>query len=86
MLANKCLGATAVLDTMARIDGVWTPTRKHKGIVLEEILDVWSFEQSRGRGPVIARRAAEAYKYVGRPRAYGRMMTTVARKEHRAAR
>jgi hypothetical protein len=29
------------------------------------------------------RRAAEAFKFVGRPRAYGRMMTAVARQEAR---
>jgi hypothetical protein len=70
-----------VVRTIAEIDGNLHPTRTHKAWVLDEILDVWRFERGHKGSPVTARRAAEAFKYVGRPRAYGHMMTVVARRE-----
>jgi hypothetical protein len=73
----------AVLRTIAKIDGEYVPTKRHKRYLRKEIVDAWSCERGKDADPEIMRRAAEAFKFVGRPRAYGRMMTAVARQEAR---
>lgn len=76
---------TSVLDTIAIIEKRHTAREKHRRYVREEINDVLDCEyQQIGRGssdPKTLRRAAEAYKYVGKPRIFGRIMKQVAKLE-----
>lgn len=68
---------TSVISTMQAIDNFETPRHRHTKRVREEIIDVWGFASDS----VSMRRTAEAFKYIGRARAYGRMMTRVAKVE-----
>jgi len=74
----------AVIDdvryTLVAIDGGQKSNTQHDKQIRGEIRDVWSYAAWRISGyvnPVEMRRAAEAYKFVGRSRTYGRMMARV---------
>lgn len=70
-----------VHHAMVAIDGGQKSNSQHDKRIRGEIVDVWSDASWRISGyvdPIVMRRAAEAYKFVGRSRNYGRMMARVA--------